>query len=106
MDGLEAAPEKSNIASADRRVALEASASARMLSGFAAGPETLDAGIRTVPLRSCGFAPTSPSSQRSSRPESAFEQVREWLVQTRGRSATRRTAAWRATPPRARTRTV
>lgn len=43
--------EKSKTVRVERRGALEAFATARMLSGCADGPFTIEAGNRTVPLR-------------------------------------------------------
>ncbi|SNR37364.1 hypothetical protein [Actinomadura mexicana] len=58
LDGLREAPfnafravlEKSKTVRVERRGALEASTTARMLSGLADGPFTIEAGNRTVPL--------------------------------------------------------
>lgn len=101
----EVVPEKPNTACSDRVTALGASATARMLRGFADASGVADAGSRSVPVRSRGFSPTSPRAQ-SSRPGSASVQPAGRLVQARGRSAVSRSVASRATPPSAWTRTV
>ncbi|MFD0538653.1 hypothetical protein ACFQY7_37935 [Actinomadura luteofluorescens] len=114
LDGLGEAPfnavravlVKSRKVRVERRGALEASATARMLRGFADGPCTSEAGNRTVPLRSRPSGPTSPRTQRSPWPEPSGEQSGVRLVQDKGRSAVRRRPALRATPPWALTRTV
>ncbi|MES9604101.1 hypothetical protein [Actinomadura sp. NPDC000929] len=106
FSAFRAALEKSKTARAERRGALEASATARMLSGFADGPFTIDSRNRTVPLRRRPPKPTSPSVQRSPWPEPRGEQSGVRLVQDNGRSAVRRRPTLRATPPSVRTRTV
>jgi hypothetical protein len=105
VDGGEVVPEKPNTACSDRVTALGASATARMLRGFADASGVADAGSRSVPVRSRGFSPTSPRAQ-SSRPGTASVQPAGRLVQARGRSAVSRSVASRATPPSAWTRTV
>lgn len=114
LDGLREAPfntfravlEKSKTVRVERRGALEASTTARMLSGVADGPFTIEAGNRTVPLRSRPSAPTVPRVQCRPWPEPSGEQSGVRLVQDNGWPAVRRRPTWRATPPWARTRTV
>ncbi len=102
---VEVVSEKPNTASNERPAAFGASAIARMFRGFADGSDTLDAGSRSVAVRSRGFSPTSPSAQ-SRRPGPASVQSAGRLVQARGCSAVRRRVAPRAMPPSAWTRTV
>ncbi|TDC47170.1 hypothetical protein E1281_26715 [Actinomadura sp. KC345] len=98
--------EKLMTARVDRRSVFAASASARTLIGLADGPETTEFGTRRVAVRSTGVSSRSPSSHRSSWPESAFVQAGEWLVQDNGSSAVRRSTASFAIPPWARTPTA
>ncbi|QKW39836.1 hypothetical protein HUT06_42230 [Actinomadura sp. NAK00032] len=105
VDEAEVASEKPNTACNDRPVAFGASATARMLNGFADGADIVDAGSLSVAVLTRGFSPTSPKAQ-SSRLGPAPVQSSGWLVQARGLSAVRLRVAPRAMPPSAWTRTV
>lgn len=98
--------EKAKTAWTVRRGALEASAAATTLTGFADGVDIIDDGIRRVAVRSVGRSPTSPSAQRSWRPESERAQPAVCRVQEEGRSAVRCNVVPCATPSSAWTRTV
>jgi hypothetical protein len=102
--GVEA--EKAKTARTVRRGALEASATATTLRGFADGVDIIDDGIRRVAVRSAGCSPTSPRVQRSWRPESERVQPGVCRVQEVGRSAVRCKVVPCATPSSAWTRTV
>ncbi|GAA1818598.1 hypothetical protein GCM10009735_60770 [Actinomadura chokoriensis] len=104
--GVRVVLEKAKTARTVRRGALEASAVATTLKGFADGVDIADDGIWRVAVRAAGRSPTSPTAQRSRSPEAERVQPGACRVQEKGRSAVRCKVVPCATPSSAWTRTV